>query len=495
MNEGVLRSQRIEDMAQRPAFKAYDIRGLSPGEIDQKFAERLGRAIGTPSPALPLDARGREISRVLVGRDMRVTSPELEAALVEGLVASGIDVVKIGRCSTPLFNATIGLASGVESPSSQKSKVENAFDLGVMVTASHNPGKYNGFKITRGDCMPVGKGSGMEELAETFDRASGVVRRASSRGSVSEDPTALSRYVDLILSLAKLPTAMPKMKIAIDAGNGMAGAVLPELLKRLPWLEVVPLYFEPDGSFPNHEANPLKRETLTDLVRVVREKSCVAGVAFDGDADRVGFVDETGAQIPGDLLTALFAQEILVEHPDGLVLYDVRSSWSVPEAVAEAGGHAEMCEVGHANIKRLMREKRATFGGELSMHFYFKELWNCESGDLAMLLLLRRVARETKTLSELWMPLKRYAKSDEINFGAEDPVGAIERVEQRYAPEAVKIIRIDGVRVEFADWWFNLRASNTEPLLRLNLEAKTEEMLKEKIEELAAAITPSAPPS
>lgn len=467
MNEGMLRSQRIENMAQRPVFKAYDIRGLSPGEIDAEFAARLGRAIVAQfSP-----------KRVLVGRDARATSPELEAALVESLAASGIDVVKIGLCSTPLFNVTLGLARTGGSP----------FDLGVMVTASHNPGIYNGFKVTRGDCLPVGQGSGMEELAEAFEKSQ-ISNFKSQRGTVTEDLGALDRYVTHILSLAKLPTEMPKMKIAIDAGNGMAGAVLPELLKRLPWLEVAPLYFQPDGSFPNHEANPLKLETLADLIQNVRSAQCAVGVAFDGDADRVGFVDETGERIPGDLTTALLAQEILAEHPDGLVLYDARSSWSVPHAVAEAGGHSEMCKVGHANIKKAMREKAATFAGELSMHFYFKELWNCESGDLAMLLILRRVAREKKKFSELWSPLKRYAKSEELNFEVSSAKDVVARLDARYAPEALKIIKIDGLRLEFADWWFNVRASNTEPLLRLNVETTTEEMLKEKIEELSGII-------
>lgn len=438
-------------------FKAYDIRGLSPGEIDAAFAERLGRAIAARfSP-----------KRVLVGKDMRKTSDALESALIRGLTGSGVNVVRIGLCSTPMFNVSLGLANG-------------AFDLGVMVTASHNPGKYNGFKITRGDCLPVGQGSGMEELEKTFD-VSDVGIRASQEGTITDDPAALSKYVDFILSLANLPHDMPKMKIAIDAGNGMAGAVLPEVLKRLPWLDVETLYFQPDGTFPNHEANPLKRETLNDLIEVVRRTSCDVGVAFDGDADRVGFVDEKGEPIPGDLTTAFLSEEVLHEHPDGLVLYDVRSSWSVPEAVTENGGHAEMVMVGHANIKKAMRENVATFAGELSMHFYFKELWNCESGDLAMLLVLRKIARERVSLSALWRPLRRYAKSDEMNFEVKDPVLAIERLERRYVPEAKTVVTIDGLRVEFADWWFSIRASNTEPLIRLNVEARTEEMLGEKI--------------
>lgn len=452
-------------------FKAYDIRGLSPQELDAPFAERLGRAI----------CAYFQPRRVMVGRDMRTTSQELEAALIKGLTESGTDVVRIGLCSTPMFNVLLGLA-------------EDAFDLGVMVTASHNPGTYNGFKVTMGDCLPVGQGSGMEELRDAFLASKFV---PSSRvGDVTEDADALHRYVSHILGLATLPSDMPKMKIAIDAGNGMGGAVLPALLSRLPWLEVVPLYFDPDGSFPNHEANPLKRETLTDLMKVVQEQGCVMGVAFDGDADRVGFVDETGEPIPGDLLTALLAEELLQEHPDGLVLYDVRSSWAVAEAIAETGGHSEMCKVGHANIKRAMREKAASFAGELSMHFYFKELWNCESGDLAMLLLLRRIHAGKTALSEVWKPLKRYAKSEEMNFEVPDPKAVIKRLEEQYVPMAKLVSHIDGVRVEFRnpedvsqDWWFNVRASNTEPLLRLNLEAKTEEALKLRLEELSRAIT------
>ncbi len=447
-------------------FKAYDIRGLAPGEIDAVFAKRLGVAISSQFKPI----------RVLIGRDMRVTSQELEVALIEGFVSSGVDVTRIGLCSTPMFNVTLGLAQS-----------SSRFDLGVMITASHNPGIYNGFKITRGDCMPIGQGSGMEELADAFALDSRL-RGNDKQGSITDDPTAIDRYITHILSLAKLPNEMPKVKIAIDTGNGMAGAVLPELLVRLPWIDATPLYFDPDGSFPNHEANPLKRETLVDLQRVVRERGCAMGVAFDGDADRVGFVDETGEPIPGDLLTALLAEEILREKPDGLVLYDVRSSWAVPEAVTEAGGHSEMCSVGHAKIKRLMREKSASFGGEVSMHFYFQELWNCESGDLAMLLLLRRLIREHKKLSELWTPLRRYAKSEEMNFEVADPVAAIESFEQRYASEAVKVIRIDGVRIEFADWWFSVRASNTEPLLRLNLEAKSKKLFEEKLREIQGMI-------
>lgn len=448
-------------------FKAYDIRGVSPEQIDASFARKLGRAI-----ALQLHPQ-----RVLVGRDMRTTSLELEAALIEGLTSFGVEVTRIGLCSTPMFNATVGMAGG-------------AYDLGVMVTASHNPGKYNGFKIVRGDCLPIGRGSGMEGLCQAFFSDESEVPSLPI-GSVKEDPGALDRYVERVLDLAGLPPKMSPMKIAIDAGNGMAGAVLPRLLARLPWLQTIPLYFDPDGSFPNHEANPLKSETLTRLIQVVRREGCVLGVAFDGDADRIGFVDETGEQIPGDLLTAFLAQSILKNHSGGLVYYDVRSSWSVPEIVEEAGGRAEMCQVGHSLIKRLMASTGAVFAGELSMHFYFQELMNCESGDLAMLLMLRRLSQSNRALSELWKPLRRYVHSGELNFEVSNAKEVIGQLERFYASQATSISTIDGVRMEFRrpedpsqDWWFNLRASNTEPLLRLTMEARTQQELNRRKEEI-----------
>jgi phosphomannomutase len=453
-------------------FHAYDIRGLAPGELDAAFSARLGRAL----------IREFKPKRVLVGRDMRTTSPELETALVDELLAHGVDVIRIGLCSTPMFNVSVGLHDG-------------AVDLGVMVTASHNPGKYNGFKIVKGDMTPVGQGSGMEELERSFGEDTELMR-SEHRGMVTDDPDALSRYVDHILKLAALPSEMPQMKVAIDAGNGMGGAVLPELLKRLPWLEAKTLYLEPDGSFPNHEANPLKRETLKDLSALTVKEGGVVGVAFDGDADRIGFVDEAGVPIPGDLMTAMLAEEILISKPGSLVLYDLRSSWSVPEAIQEHGGVARMCRVGHAFIKRQMREEKGVFAGEVSMHYYFADLKNVESGDLVMLLLLKRLAHEKKGVSSLWKPLLRYAHSGEMNFEVADKQAAVARVKAAYESTATSISDIDGIRMEFRDaahpendWWFSLRLSNTEPLIRLNLESRSESMTQEKVKELSALIS------
>lgn len=452
-------------------FRAYDIRGLSPEELDETFAQRLGQAI----------VRQFAPRRVLVGRDMRLTSVRLEAALIEAFVANGVDVVAIGLCSTPLFNVTVGLSNG-------------GVDMGVMVTASHNPGKYNGFKLVRGDASPIGQGSGMEELAETFFKEFALTE-PQKRGTVVEDKEALGRYVDHILKLAALPAAMPEIKIAIDAGNGMAGVVIPELLSRLPWLQAIPLYFEPDGTFPNHEANPIKTETLDDLRARVLSEKCAFGMAFDGDADRVGFVDDSGALVAGDISTALLAQEVLKNAPGGLVLYDVRSSWTVPEAISEAGGRHKMCRVGHAFIKKQMRLEGAVFAGEISMHYYFHSLRFVESGELALLYILRHLAREGLSLRDACRPLLRYAHSGEINFEVGDKEAVLTRLRENYAPAASKIIEIDGIRLEFKnavdpgkDWWFNVRASNTEPLLRLNVESRSEDLTRQKVAELSEII-------
>jgi phosphomannomutase len=411
--------------------------------------------------------------RVVIGRDMRLTSEELEESLVDGFLSQGVDVMRIGLCSTPMFNFAIN-----ENP--------GTFDLGVMVTASHNPAKYNGFKITRGDGLPVGEGAGMEELRD-LTLGDAMIPDVAKRGAASDDGEILERYVDKVWKLAKVAGDFEGITLCIDAGNGMDGIVLPKLMRKLRDANIRELYWMPDGRFPNHEANPLKRETLEDLTADVTKSNALFGVAFDGDGDRVGFVDEKGEPIPGDIMTALLAQEVLREK-SGLVLFDVRSSWSARDAIEAAGGASKMCKVGHANIKRQMREEGAVFAGELSMHFYFTEFNNAESGDYAMLLLLKRVLRDGKALSEIWKPLNKYFKSEEINFSAKHALEKIEEVAAKYEASSVSVSRLDGVRIEFADWWFSLRASNTEPLLRLNIEAKSQELLDEKIAELSALL-------
>lgn len=409
---------------------------------------------------------------------MRTTSPVLESMLIQGLTESGIDVVRIGLCSTPMFYGLTGLAQSLEP-----------YDLGIMVTASHNPGIYNGFKIIHGDCLPVGQGNGMEELRDAY--LSSEQKKADHPGTAVDEPGSLDKYIELVIRSAKLPSDMPRFKVALDAGNGMAGSVLPRLLERLSWLEALPMYFIPDGTFPNHEANPLKQENLAELIVKVKQEKCHLGVSFDGDADRVGFIDEMGEPVPGDLMTAFLAQEVLKEHPGGKVLMDIRASWAAQEAVKEAGGEFEFSRVGHALIKKQMRETDAIFAGEISMHMYFRELWNCECSDLAMLLVLRRMATSGKTLSELIQPLRRYKNSGEINFKISAKAEAIKALNEKYASHASFVSELDGVRLEFKDqkspqedWWFNVRASNTEPLLRLVVEARTDETLGRRSAEL-----------
>ena len=456
-------------------FKAYDIRGLSPEAIDAAFAARLGAAlVAAFSP-----------TSVLVGKDMRQTSPALEDALVQALVARGVNVTRIGQCSTPLFNVSVGLGEG-------------KYDLGVMVTASHNPAEYNGFKLVRGDVSPIGQGSGMETIRDLFLSDDALVAEASvAPGSVTERRDALEQYLDRVFSVVDT-AALPAMTIAIDAGNGMAGVVLPAFMKRLSQMTFHTLYMDPDGTFPNHEANPLKTETLNDLSALVKREHCDLGVAFDGDADRVGFVDEKGVPIPGDFITAMLAKPMLALHPGARILYDLRSSWSTRNAIRDARGDAAMCRVGHAFIKRQMKEEGALFGGELSMHFYFQDLWNVESGDLATLLFLQLLAASGQSLSALWQPLQVYAKTEELNSHVNNADEALKRIEQEFESLASSVSHLDGIRMEFGvgedgtpgpdAWWFSVRKSNTEPVVRLIVEAVSEDVMAEKRDQLLQLI-------
>lgn len=442
-------------------FKAYDIRGTSPGEITEEFAERLGRVF----------SHFTEAKTVVVGRDARANSPELANALIRGIISQGVDVINIGMVSTPMFYFAVG--------------EYELHDAGIMVTASHNPAQYNGFKLVRGDAFPIGANSGMWQLRDLVTSPREFPDQKI--GNVVESDIS-EAYFQKIFSLAD-PETLKQFKLAVDNGNSMGGVILPRLLKLIPgWHSS--LYMEPDGTFPNHEANPLKEETLSELKKLIKEKKSDLGAAFDGDADRIGFVDENGLAVPGDLLIAVLAPRILEEHPGAPILYDVRSSWAVKEAITEAGGKPLMCPVGHALIKKMLRETDAAFGGEVSMHYYYKDFYNgMESSDLTLLILLGILTDENKTLSELVAPHKKYFHSGEINFTVSDPAASIAAVEKKYGQRAKEIIRIDGARMEFDDWWFSVRASNTEPLLRLNLEAKTRKKMEEMREEISALLS------
>lgn len=452
-------------------FKAYDIRARSPEELDISFARRLGQVL----------AHIYQPKTVVVGHDMRTTSSMLVEGVIDGLRFMGVDVVAIGLCSTPMLSFAVGSSDG-------------AYDLGVMVTASHNPARDNGFKLVRAGCVPIGAGSGMEEIRDLACSDTSFATSAFM-GSLTRDESVLSRYVAAVWRSVGF-TESPQGRIAVDAGNGMGGLTLPLLRDQyLTSINVIPLYWDLDGRFPNHEANPLKTETLHDVIELVKRESCLMGVALDGDGDRVGCVDEEGTPIPGDIMTALLAREILSEHGTGKILMDVRSSWSTSEAIREAGGTPVYVPVGHAKIKKEMRERKALFGGEVSMHFYFSDFWNCEVSERVLLLILKMLGREKKPLSVMWQPLVRYANSGELNFEVHDIPATLGRLQSLYDPVASERITLDGLRYEFrslqepvSDWWFCVRASNTEPLLRLIVEARTPELLAQRVAELTQRI-------
>ncbi|USN52985.1 MAG: phosphomannomutase/phosphoglucomutase [Candidatus Nomurabacteria bacterium] len=445
-------------------FKSYDIRALSPGEIEISDAERIGRTLGAIYKP----------KRVIVGHDMRTTSQELEEALIEGLRSQGADIVRIGLCSTPMFYFAM-------------TEARESVDLGVMVTASHNPSEYNGFKMMLGNGLPIGQGSGMEDIRD-MACSEMPIPHAAQTGSVTDDEHVLEHYIEKMWQLSGLAGDFSDLRIAVDAGNGMNGHTLPKLLGRLHGAHIEKLYWDLDGRFPNHEANPVKTETLDALRAVMKKHQCHVGFAFDGDGDRIGVVDEEGTPIPGDMLGALLSQEILRDHLQATILYDLRSSSSLPELITSLGGTAKMCRVGHAHIKKQLIEENAAFASELSMHFYFGDLRGSEATDLVLLLVLKFMQREGKPLSQLWKPLKKYAHSGEINFKVADTQATIERIQEHFVSKAKDIITIDGVRMNFEGWWFSVRASNTEPLLRLNLEAKTVEEMEAHKKELTDLI-------
>jgi phosphomannomutase len=438
-------------------FKAYDIRGVVPDELRASDVQRIGRAVARW-------LRGREIA---VGRDARASSPELAEALIGGIRSEGVAVADIGLCSTPMLYYAVDAL---------------ALSGGVMITASHNPAQYNGLKVCREHAIPVGGDSGLKDIEKLAGDASGP--SAATSGAV-RNVDVRAGYVRHVLSVGG---RCPKLSVAIDCGNGMASVGLEPLLAELP-LQTERLYFEPDGTFPNHEADPLKLENLADLIAAVRRTGAQLGVAFDGDGDRAMFVDERGEPISADLMTGLLARAMLRRHPGGRVLYDLRSSRATAEAIAEAGGVPEMCRVGHAFIKAQMRESEAIFAGELSGHFYFRFGPNLvhDDGTAAFVALLDILADSGRPLSELVKPLRRYASSGEINRHVGDVPGLLAALEADHAGKA-EVSKLDGLLVRHPDWWFNVRASNTEPVVRLNLEAANPAAMAERRDALLARI-------
>lgn len=440
-------------------FKAYDIRGLVGKDFDLEFVERLGRAF-----VLHTGAR-----TIVLGRDMRGTSPEYADAIARGAMKQGADVIDIGMVSTPMFYFAVA--------------DYELHDAGIMVTASHNPAEYNGFKMVRGDAMPIGGASGMQEIKALIDQ--GEFSDAKEGTLVQTD--IAEAYLEKLWNLVP-PESINGLKVAVDAGNGMSGVILPKIFERLN-VEVHPLYWKPDGTFPNHEANPLKTETLKDLQKKIADFGADVGIAFDGDSDRLGIVDEKGQVLPSDVLIALLSHLLLAGNVGRTVTYNVSCGRAAPEEIKASGGVPLMTPTGHALIKPIIRREKAIFGGELSGHFYFQDWYGVENTDYPMLLILRLLARERRPLSEVVAPLRRYFHSGEINFKVEDKEGKIRAIREQYGAEAESITEIDGLRLDFDGWWCSIRASNTEPLLRLNVEAATRELMEEKKKELTALIT------
>ena len=422
--------------------KAYDVRGVVPDQLDAELAEALGRAAA-------VEQRGEA---VVVGRDMRPSSPELAEAFMRGVRAQGVDAIDLGLASTDLLyyaSGRLGLP-------------------GAMWTASHNPPQYNGIKFCRAGAEPVSLDTG---LAAIRDRVRAGDFPPAPREGAQRSLDLLGEYAEHVRSFADL-SAMNPVRVAVDAGNGMAGLVVPAVFEGLP-VELVPLYFELDGTFPNHPANPIEPENLVDLQRAVVEHRCDLGLAFDGDADRVFCVDEQGRPVSPSLITAVIAADLLKREPGATVLYNLICSRVVPETIEAAGGHAVRTRVGHSFIKAVMRDTGAVFAGEHSGHYYFRDNFRADSGLIAAVVLLGALARHGGTLSELVAPYDRYVQSGELNAEVADQAAATQRVAAAFADEG-EADWTDGLTVDGDGWWFNLRPSNTEPLLRLNVEAADE---------------------
>ncbi|HMP72216.1 MAG TPA: phosphomannomutase/phosphoglucomutase [Kiritimatiellia bacterium] len=434
-------------------FKAYDIRGIYGEQLNEELAVLIGRAFATFLGC----------KKVVVGRDMRPHSEPLFKALAEGLVMQGVEVIDLGMVSTPMSYYANGKLKA---------------DAGIMITASHNPGEYNGFKLCREQAIPISGATGIKDIERIVQEKS-FAPEADPVGTITRYDI-IPEYIEHIREFADLKRPV---RVAIDYANAMGlfeGKVLEGLL------DIDPLFDVLDGTFPNHEANPLVEETWEALQHKVREGEYDFAIAFDGDADRAGFMDEKGNIIPMDIITALIAEMVLKRDKGAAILYDLRSSWAVKEIIEENGGRAVMSRVGHAFIKQQMRENNSVFAGELSGHYYFKENFFAESASLAALYVANLISDSEVPLSDLIKPIQRYVASGEINSTVSDPAAVFTRLVDAYGHG--RRYDLDGLTIEFDDWWFNVRSSNTEPLIRLNLEAKTRDAMESHRDALLALI-------
>jgi phosphomannomutase len=439
-------------------FKSYDIRGIYPSELSDQLAYRIGRAFVTEIG----------VHNIAVGRDMRPSGVALFEAFARGANEAGADVTDIGLVSTDALYFAVG---------------KFGFDGGVMITASHNPANYNGMKLTRDRAQAISLETGLSKIRDRI--STGDLGPAAPKPGTISHKDVLEDFAAHCLSFID-PKKIKPFKIAIDAGNGMAGETVPYVFKHLP-CEVIPLYFELDGEFPNHPASPIEPENMVDLQKAVIEHGCDLGAAFDGDADRMFIVDEKGGLIGGDMVTALVAINTLKRLPGSRILYNLICSRSVPEQIELAGGIPVRSPVGHSLIKKIMRDQDIPFGGEHSGHFYFRDNWYADSGMIALLQCLEVFSEAGKPVSEVIAPIDTRFRSGEINSHVRDIPGKLRELEARYA-DADSIDHLDGVTIQYPAWWMNVRPSNTEPLLRLNVEADTRELLESKRDEALALI-------
>ena len=442
-------------------FKAYDIRGLYPGEIDETIAGQIGRGF-----VAYLGAR-----RIGVSRDMRVSSPALAAAFIDGARDQGADVVDYGMLGTDLLYFAVA-TDGLEG--------------GAQITASHNPGQYNGIKMVRAGALPLSGDAGIGDIRDMIARDALPAPAAARGGITARD--VLPEYVEKVMSFID-PSVIKPFNVVLDAGSGMAGLVAPKLFERLP-CNVTALCFDIDGTFPNHEANPLIEENRRDITAEVVRQGADAGIAWDGDADRCFFIDGSGEFISGDFITALLAEAFLLKHPGATIIYDLRASHAVRDTVAKYGGKALMNRVGHAFIKQRMRQEDGIFAGEVTGHYYFRDFYYADNGFIPALLILELMSKKNQSLRDLLEPFReRYFISGEINTtlaSMDDVPRKLAALEARYGD--AQIARMDGISVDYPDWHFNVRGSNTEPLLRLNLEAVTPELMEKKRDEVLDVI-------
>ncbi|HLX55991.1 MAG TPA: phosphomannomutase/phosphoglucomutase [Ktedonobacteraceae bacterium] len=439
-------------------FSSYDIRGIYGKDLNDEIAYRVGRAA-----ALYLQA-----PEIAVGRDMRLSSPALAAAVLRGITDQGVNAIELGLTTTDELYFAVGKFN---------------YHAGVMITASHNPKQYNGMKFCRAQAFPISLETGLADIRDLAIR--GEFPEPASKGQVIQRDVT-EAFIQHALSFIDVSKVRP-LKVVVDAGNGMAGMLMPRVFKYLP-CTLVPLYFELDGNFPNHPASPIEPQNMEDLQKKVCEVGADLGAAFDGDADRMFPVDEHGKVVDGSMVTAVVSQSLLRKQPGSTILYNLIVSKSVPELVSSLGGKPVRTRVGHSYIKAEMRRLNAIYGGEHSGHFYFRDNYFADSGLIALLITLELVSVEGKPLSELLKPLDKWVRSGEINTEVSDVQGKLRALEEHYGARAQSVDHLDGITIDFGDWWFNVRPSNTEPLLRLNLEANTNELMQKKFDEVLAFI-------